>query len=72
MDPNLRIAQAFRLEHHHGDGSWSPMEPIHHGQPEHDAERSWLRGLIYRCTTCNEEVTVTQGTEEESGPEARR
>jgi len=28
--------------------------------------------LIYRCTTCNEEVTVTQGTEDETGPEARR
>ena len=72
MDPNIRIVQALRLEHRHSDGTWSPMEPAHHGQPEHDSERGWLKGLIFRCKTCSEEVAVTQGVEEEGGPEAGR
>jgi hypothetical protein len=71
MDANIRIIQAMRLEHHHSDGSWSPMEPIHQGQADHDAERGWLKGLIFRCKTCQEEVSVTQGFEEEGGPEGQ-
>jgi hypothetical protein len=71
MDANIHIVQAMRLEHHHSDGSWSPMEPIHHGQADHDAERGWLKGLIFRCKTCQEEVSVTQGFEEEGEPEGR-
>jgi hypothetical protein len=70
MDPNLRIVQELRLQHRHADGSWSPMEPIHHGQPDHDPERSWLKGLIFRCTTCSAEVSVTQGPEEEGAPKS--
>lgn len=70
MDANLRIAQ-LRLEHHHSDGTWSPLEPAHHGAPEHDAERSWLKGIIFRCRSCGEEVAVTQGTDEEGGPANR-
>jgi hypothetical protein len=72
MDPNIQIVQGIRLEHRHGDGSWSPMEPLHHGQPEHDAERGWLRGLIFRCTTCDEEVAVTEEVSADDIPEARR
>jgi hypothetical protein len=63
MDANLRIAQQLRLQHRHSDGSWAPMEPAHHGQAEHDAERGWLKGLIFRCRTCDEEVEVTQEPE---------
>jgi hypothetical protein len=72
MDPNLRILQDLRLEHRHNDGTWSPMEPAHHGEPEHDSERGWLRGLIFRCTTCSEEVAVTQGVQEEGAPTSGR
>jgi hypothetical protein len=71
MDPNIQIVQGLRLEHRHGDGSWSPMAPIHHGQPDHDAERGWLKGRIFRCTTCEEEVAATQGLDDEGGPEGR-
>ena len=71
MDPNLRIAQQFRLEHHHSDGSWSPLEPQHHESADHDAERSWLRRTIFRCTSCAEEVAVTE-TGDEDGDPARR
>jgi len=45
------------------------MEPAQHGQPEHDAERSWLRGRIFRCTTCNEEVRVNEGGDDAIGSE---
>jgi len=72
MDPNIRIVQDLRLEHRHSDGTWSPMEPAHHGQPEHDSERGWLRGLIFRCTTCSEEVAVTQGVQEEGAADPER
>lgn len=70
MDPNLRIAQEYRFEHRHGDGSWSPMEPRHHDAASHDAERSWPRRLIFRCGGCDEVVTVTVGVEE-SDPGSR-
>lgn len=71
MDPNLRIAQQFQVEHRHSDGSWSPMEPNHHESADHDAERSWLRRTIFRCSSCEEEVAVTVGTDEEGDPERR-
>jgi len=59
MDPNMRIGQELFLEHRHGDGSWSPMERVEHDSAAHDSERSWLRRMIFRCTTCDEEVAVT-------------
>ncbi len=71
MDPNIRIAQELTLEHHHSDGSWSPMEPNHHESSDHDAERSWLRRRIFRCSSCNEEVAVTVGAAEEGDPAPR-
>jgi hypothetical protein len=71
MDPNLRISQEFQVEHRHSDGSWSRLEPIHHGEAEHDAERSWLRRTIFRCA-CGEEIAVTQGAEEDGDPPRRR
>lgn len=68
MDPNIRIAQELQLEHRHHDGSWSPMEPNHHESADHDAERSWLRRRIFRCSSCDEEVAVTVGPEEDGEP----
>ena len=59
MDPNLRIAQEFELSHRHSDASWSTLEAVEHGPPEHDAERSWLHRLVYRCKLCSEEVAIT-------------
>jgi hypothetical protein len=72
MEPNFRIGQELRLEHRHSDGSWSPLEPPPHGEPEHDAERSWLTRRIFRCPTCDEQVAVTEGVDEEDSPEPRR
>ena len=71
MDANLRIAQDLQLEHRHSDGSWSPLEPAPHGEPEHDSERLWLSRRIFRCPTCDEQVAVTEGADE-GGPGRRR
>lgn len=65
MDPNLRIAQEFRIEHRHTDGGWSPLEPIHHDSAAHDGERSWLRRTVFRCSSCPESVTLTTGGDED-------
>lgn len=69
MDPNLRIAQEYRIEHRHGDGSWSALEPVHHDSAAHDGERSWLRRAIFRCSRCEETVTVTVGGDEDQVPQ---
>ena len=71
MDPNVRIAQELLLEHRHNDGSWSPMERVEHDSADHDAERSWLRRMIFRCTTCDEQVSVTESGVEEDEPVRR-
>lgn len=67
MDPNVRIAQEFRIDHQHEDGSRSPMEPAHHDSASHDGERSWLKRTTFRCTTCDETVTVTDAGDERGG-----
>jgi hypothetical protein len=67
MDPNARIAQELLLEHRHNDGSWSRMERVEHDSADHDAERSWLRRMIFRCTTCDEEVSVVAEDVDENG-----
>ena len=59
MEPSLRMSEVYRIEHRHRDGSWAPMEAMHHGEAEHDAERSWLRHAIFRCEHCQQEVAVT-------------
>jgi hypothetical protein len=71
MDPNLRIAQEFRFEHRHSDGTWSPLEPAHHNSAAHDGERSWLKRTILRCASCGTTITVTEGGGEDEEP-ARR
>jgi hypothetical protein len=64
------LATALRLEHRHNDGSWSPLEPrpSHHDSADHDPERDWANGHIFVCTTCSEEVRVTEARGE-GGPE---
>ena len=53
---------SFRLMHRHGD-DYVPM--VDHGAPEHDPERSWLRGArIFRCKTCSEEIVMVPASSE--------
>jgi hypothetical protein len=65
MDPNLRIVQNLRVEHQHDDGTWRSFEPIPHDPAAHDGERTWPRRTLFRCTSCDEIVSVTEGPEEE-------
>jgi hypothetical protein len=59
MEPSLEMGEVFRIEHRHRDGTWTPLEPMHHGEPEHDAERGWLRRSIFHCPHCDQAVAVT-------------
>ena len=45
------------------------MEQIHHDAAAHDGERSWLRRAIFRCSTCDEQVTVTVDGDESGLPQ---
>jgi hypothetical protein len=49
------------FEHRHSDGSWNPLEPVrgHHDPAEHDPERQWEHGQIFRCKVCEEEIRVS-------------
>jgi hypothetical protein len=69
----LRAADySLQVKHRHSDGSWATLEAVepHHGSDDHDPERGWLNGTIYRCPTCEEEVLVSR--EEDEAPRARR
>ena len=48
------------VEHIHADGTSSPMvgEPELEDSAEHDPERSWAIGRVYRCAVCDERVRV--------------
>jgi len=62
----VRIADlGFSFQHQHEDGSWGRFEATgeHHDPSEHDPEREWGTGTVYRCTTCDEEIVVTRPDE---------
>jgi hypothetical protein len=47
------------VEHRHNDGSWGRLQrESHHTSVDHDPERDWAKGEIYRCTSCDELVRV--------------
>ena len=69
----LRSAEySLELKHRHDDGSWGSFAPVppHHSPTDHDPERDWAKGTIYRCTTCDEEVLVTPN-EDPGAPRGR-
>jgi hypothetical protein len=68
---NVRVFQELQFQHRHDDGSWAEMERVPHDQAEHDPERSWAKGQIFRCTKCAEQIRVESGVEEEGGPPPR-
>jgi hypothetical protein len=61
----LRAAEySFRFQHRHDDGSLGSFEPVeadhsHHSPSDHDPERDWANGELFRCKTCDEEIIVT-------------
>jgi hypothetical protein len=71
MDASARIVEmAYRIDHRHSDGSWGEMveDRSHHSPANHDPERNWSLRRIFRCTSCEESVTLIPG--EEGGPPA--
>ena len=60
-----RLEFAYRIEHRHKDGSWGEMveDRAHHDAADHDPERRWGLGRIFRCTSCDESVTLIPGEE---------
>jgi hypothetical protein len=39
-------------------------QSAHHDPAQHDPERDWSRGRIFRCTRCQEAVTITPSDED--------
>lgn len=54
------------IEHRHSDGSWSPLElvPSHHDPAQHDPERDWEHGRVFKCKACEEEVRISTESSE--------
>jgi hypothetical protein len=54
----LFVDTIIRTKHRHGD-SWHPMVEVPGTHDEsHDVERQWLRGRIFRCEQCADEIRV--------------
>jgi hypothetical protein len=57
-----RLAEiSITFQHRHDDGKWGTFEPkpAHHSPGDHDPEREWAAGTIYKCTSCDEEIVVS-------------
>ncbi len=70
MDPARLVEMEFRISHSHNDGSSSPMVEVpHHDPAAHDPERHWGFRRIFRCTSCEETITIEPGSgDEDPGP----
>ena len=69
-----RIAELnLTLRHRHDDGAFGTFEPeqTHHSPTDHDPERGWASGTIYKCTTCDEEIVVGRSEERRVGKECQ-
>ena len=68
----LREAE-YQLTHRHDDGSWGQLveAPLHHGATEHDPERRWGMGRLFRCRTCDEAVLVVPADADGNAIEAQ-
>ena len=55
---SLEVAQ---IQHSHGNGEWHDMaEVTDTSSASQDPERGWLRGRIFRCTACQDEIRVAE------------
>ena len=62
MDQRMLELQ-YRVEHEHPDGSWGQMveeETPPHDAVETDPERGWSLRRVFRCTACNDVVTLAR------------
>ena len=65
----IRVAE-YQIGHRHKDGAWGEMveQPQHHDATEHDPERRWLRGKLFKCTSCDEWAVIVP-TDQNGVPE---
>jgi hypothetical protein len=66
----IRFIQSdLRIQHRHDDGSWGDMieERPHEDAAEHDIERAWATGRIFRCSSCADAITVVPTGAEDPG-----
>ena len=48
-----------RMQHGHGNNEWHDMNEVAaHDSAASDPERTWARGHIFRCSTCEDEIRV--------------
>jgi hypothetical protein len=71
MDQRLLQLQ-YRVEHGHADGSWGDMveEREPHDAADTDPEQTWSVRRVFRCTSCNEIVRITEDGEPATAPDA--
>jgi len=64
MDQRLLQLQ-YQVEHRHADGSWGEMteERQPHDAAETDPERGWSLRRVFRCTVCDELISVVDNSE---------
>jgi hypothetical protein len=67
-DPRLTQLE-YEISHRHADGTYGRMEE-HHDPAQHDTERAWGFRRIFKCTTCEETITLIPN--EEGGAPDRR
>jgi hypothetical protein len=49
----VRLAE-YQIGHRHKDGAWGEMQPVEHTNVDHDPERRWGLGKLFKCTSCEE------------------
>ncbi len=62
-----RSLEVSRIQHGHAGGSWHDMaEVTDTSSASQDPERGWLRGRIFRCTVCEDEIRVQEPDQADS------
>ena len=56
-----RSYEVSRIQHDHGGGEWHDMVDVtDNSSAQQDPERGWLRGRIFRCSACQDEIRVQE------------
>jgi hypothetical protein len=60
MEPASLVGIEYRVLHHHRDGTSAPMveEREPHDPASLDPERRWPGRRLFRCTACDEAITI--------------
>ena len=56
-----RSLEVARIQHEHGAGDWHDMVDVTDATSAgQDPERGWLRGRIFRCSACEDEIRIQE------------